>query len=186
MQNPEKVLTVVTGNKGKAAEIAAITGWKVEAVNLDIREVQSLDVQEVAKEKALAAYKEIKRPVVVDDTGMSISALNGLPRALVSWFLDQVGPSGILKMTAGCEDRRASVSTCIGYADEKGARTFVGIIRGNLTFEEKGTNGFGYDPIFVPEGESRTYAEMTSEEKNSHSMRQLALVQLKEFLAEHQ
>ncbi len=183
MQNLEKVLTVVTGNKSKAAEIAAITGWQVEATYLDILEVQSLDVQEVAKEKALAAYREIKRPVVVDDTGMSISALNGLPGALVSWFLDQVGPSGILKMIAGCEDRKASVSTCIGYADENGTQVFVGTISGNLAFEEKGTNGFGYDPIFVPEGETRTYAQMTSEEKNSHSMRKLALVQLKEFLA---
>ena len=68
----QKSLVVVTGNKGKAAEIAAIIGWPVEAVGLEILEIQSLDVQEVAKEKALSAYKVLQQPVVVDDTGMTI------------------------------------------------------------------------------------------------------------------
>lgn len=176
-------LVVVTGNKGKAAEIGAITGLNVEAVNLDIAEIQSLDVEEVAKQKALSAYNLVKRPVVVDDTGMNIDAIKGLPGALVAWFLDTLGPEGILRLVDNEANRKASVSTCIGYADESGARTFLGTINGSLTSECRGTNGFGYDPIFVPDGQNRTYAEMSSDEKNSHSMRKEALVKFKEFLA---
>ena len=183
MANSEKTLVVVTGNKGKAAEIASITGWSVEAQNLDIAEIQSLDVEEVAKSKALAAYKIIQRPVVVDDTGMSIEALNGLPGALVSWFLDTLGPKGILDLLPDIVDRRASVCTCVGYADQNGARTFVGKIEGRLSSSLRGENGFGYDPIFIPEGQERTYAEMTSEEKNAISMRKMALMEFKEYLS---
>ena len=176
-------LVVVTGNKGKAAEIAAITGFEVEPINLDISEIQSLNVEEVAKQKALAAYAHVQKPVVVDDTGMSIEALKGLPGALVSWFLDSLGPEGILKLVGDESNRRASVSTCIGFANESGARTFLGTIYGELTTECRGENGFGYDPIFVPDGQDRTYAEMTSEEKNSHSMRKEALTKFKAFLS---
>jgi XTP/dITP diphosphohydrolase len=91
-----ETLVIVTGNKGKANEIAIITGFTVEAKNIDIPEIQSLDIESVAREKALAAYEILKRPVVVDDTGMSIEALNGLPGALVAWFLDTLNPQGIL------------------------------------------------------------------------------------------
>ena len=86
-------------------------------------------------------------------------------------------------MVAGESNRRASVSTCIAYADDNEVRTFVGTIRGQLAWESRGDNGFGYDPIFIPDGQDRTYAEMTSDEKNSHSMRSEALAQFKDFLA---
>src|SRR5687768_4595845 len=89
-------LVLVTGNKNKAAEVAKITGWEVEAMDVKVQEIQSLSVEEVAASKALAAFAQTGRPVVVDDTGMSIEALNGLPGALVSWFLDALGPAGIL------------------------------------------------------------------------------------------
>lgn len=182
MSDERDPIVVVTGNKGKAAEIEAITGYLVEAVNLDIQEVQSLDVEVVAKEKALAAYRQLSRPVVVDDTGMTIEALKGLPGALVSWFLDTLGPEGIVRLIVGESNRKASVSTCIGYADATGAYTFVGTIYGALTTEPRGAGGFGYDPIFVPDGQDRTYAEMTSEEKNAQSMRKEALIKFRDFL----
>lgn len=183
MGDEKRTLTVVTGNAGKAAEIGAITGWPVEAVKLDILEVQSLDLEQVAREKALAAYRIIGRAIVVDDTGMSIAALNGLPGPFVAWFIDQIGPQGILDMVRGKEDRRAEVATCIGYADEQGARTFHGTVQGTLTTELRGEGGFGYDPIFIPGGQTKTYAEMTSDEKNAISMRSIAIGKLRDFLS---
>lgn len=182
MTNQRKTLTVVTGNASKAAEIGAITGWPVEAVKLDILEIQSLDLEQVAREKALAAYRAVGKPVVVDDTGMTISALNGLPGPFVAWFLDQLKPQGILDMVQGKADRRAEVATCIGYADEHGAHTFLGTVAGTITTELRGEGGFGYDPIFIPDGQTKTYAEMTIEEKNAISMRSIALGKLRDFL----
>jgi XTP/dITP diphosphohydrolase len=177
-----KSITVVTGNSKKAKEIEAITGVSVKRVGLDIKEIQSLSVREVAREKALVAYRELRVPVLVDDTGMSITALGGLPGALVSWFLNTIGPEGILRLMRESEDRRASVSTCIAYCEGAEVHLFEGEINGTISVEMRGTNGFGYDPIFIPSGQLKTYAEMTPEEKNTVSMRGIALSKLRHFV----
>jgi len=88
----------ITGNNNKAEEVRAITGLNIVARKLDIPEIQSLDVEDVAKAKALSAFQATGLPVVVDDTGMSIEALNGLPGALVVWFLDVLKPDGIIRL----------------------------------------------------------------------------------------
>lgn len=177
-------ITVVTGNLNKAKEIETITGFPVENVDLEIREIQSLSVADVAREKAIVAYQRLQRPVVVDDTGMSIVALGGLPGALVSWFLDSIGPEGILRLLGDSKDRRATVSTCIGYCNGSEVQVFEGVIEGTVSHGLRGTNGFGYDPIFIPAGENKTYAEMTPAEKNARSMRSIALSKLKAYLEE--
>jgi XTP/dITP diphosphohydrolase len=177
-------LTVVTGNKRKALEIGQILGCEVEAKALEIQEIQSLDVVYVARHKAAQAFEQLGCPVLVDDTGMVIEALNGLPGALVVWFLDAVGPAGILQMIAHQENRRARVSTCIGYADSTGVYTFLGEVSGSIPSELLGENGFGYDPIFIPDGADVTYAQMSDEQKNANSMRGIALAALRRFLDE--
>lgn len=176
-------IALVTGNKNKAAEVSAILGLDIEPVNLELDEIQAIDVADVALAKAKSAFDKLGRAVIVDDTGMSIAALNGLPGAFVAWFLDALGPSGILDLLAGKTDRSASVKTCIGYADSSGVEIFTGEVFGSISTEERGTNGFGYDPIFVPAGEDKTYAQMSAEEKNATSMRRQALIKLKEYLA---
>lgn len=172
----------ITGNKKKAEEVKAITGLDVLTENLDIPEVQSLNVEEVARAKAFTAFQLTGKPVIVDDTGMSIEALGGLPGALVVWFLDTLKPEGILDMLAEKTNRKASVSTCIAYADEKGVSVFTGTVYGKIADSLKGENGFGYDPIFIPSGSDKTYAQMSSEEKNEISMRKIALLKFKEFM----
>jgi XTP/dITP diphosphohydrolase len=173
----------ITGNKNKLEEVRAITGLKVVARNLDIPEIQALDVEEVAKAKALEAFKITGQPVIVDDTGMSIDALNSLPGALVAWFLDTLKPEGIVKLLLQEKNRKASVSTCIAYADQTGVFAFTGTVHGEIAESLRGESGFGYDPIFIPEGHNKTYAEMGSEEKNEISMRKIALTKFKEFMA---
>ena len=175
-------ITVVSGNRSKVAEIEGILGRPLLNEALDIAEIQSLDVEAVARDKAKKAYEILKRPVIVDDTGMSIPALGGLPGALVAWFLDSVGSEGILRLLGNLTERGASVSTSIGYADEKGVEVFTGTIYGVIPSEMQGDGGFGYDPIFIPDGETKTYAEMSSDEKNAISMRAIALGKLKIFL----
>ena len=173
----------ITGNKNKLEEVRAITGLKVVARNLDIPEIQALDVEEVAKAKALEAFKITGQPVIVDDTGMRIDALNSLPGALVAWFLDTLKPEGIVKLLLQEKNRKASVSTCIAYADQTGVFAFTGTVHGEIAESLRGESGFGYDPIFIPEGHNKTYAEMGSEEKNEISMRKIALTKFKEFMA---
>lgn len=180
--NKMQKILIITGNQEKADEISAITGLTIEAKNLELSEIQSLSVEEVAKKKAVAAYKIVRQPVLVDDTGMSIEALNGLPGAFVSWFLDSLGSQGVLNLIKNQENRKASVSTCIAYADVNGAQTFVGTVNGTIPTELRGDKGFGYDPIFIPDGNDKTYAEMTSEEKNEISMRKIALMKFKEYI----
>jgi XTP/dITP diphosphohydrolase len=177
-------ITLITGNAGKAAEYAAMLGVEVTAAAAELTEVQSLDVAHVAARKAADAFAQIGEPVLVDDTGLIIEAWNGLPGALVTWFLGTVGPEGILSMASGLTDRRATVTTALGYATETGVRVFTGTVSGSLAIEPRGTFGFGYDRIFVPDNDAgrRTYAEMTSEEKNQISHRRRAVEEMRRGL----
>ena len=170
-------IALITGNAGKAAEYAAMLGIEVTPAKAELTEIQSLDVADVAARKAADAYAQLRQPVLVDDTGLTVHAWNGLPGALVAWFIDTVGPQGILEMAAGISDRRATVSTALGYADADGVQVFTGTVDGSLATELHGTSGFGYDPIFIPDSDPghRTYAQMTSEEKNKISHRRRAV-----------
>jgi len=175
-------ISLITGNEGKAREYGALLGIEVGAVKEDLIEIQSLDVVEVVKTKIEDAYSKLRSPVLVDDTGLVLNAWNGLPGALVAWFLSSVGAQGILDMAASVANRAASVTTALGYADANGVRVFTGTLEGTLTTERRGEGGFGYDSIFIPAGSDLTFAEMSSEEKNGISHRRLAVEELRKGL----
>jgi len=168
-------LTLITGNDGKAREYAALLGIEVLPVKIPLIEIQSLDVVEVVQTKVSDAWTKLGSPVLVDDTGLTLAAWNGLPGALVSWFLQSVGPQGILDMASAVSDRRATVTTALGYADANGVQVFTGSLEGTLTAEIRGRGGFGYDSIFLPGGFGKTFAEMTGDEKNEMSHRRRAV-----------
>jgi XTP/dITP diphosphohydrolase len=168
-------MSLITGNEGKAREYATLLGIEVTAVKEDLIEIQSLDVVTVVERKAADAYSKLRSPVLVDDTGLSLNAWNGLPGALVAWFLNTVGTRGILDMAAGITDRTATATAALGYATAEGVRVFTGTLHGTLTTEARGDGGFGYDSIFAPDGSDLTFAEMTSEQKNTISHRRLAV-----------
>ena len=176
-------ISLITGNEGKAREYESLLGIEVTAVKEDLIEIQELDVVKVVQRKTQDAYAKLRRPVLVDDTGLALAEWNGLPGALVAWFLETVGPHGILTMATGVHNRRASVTTALGYADHAGVRVFTGTLHGSLTTELRGEGGFGYDPIFIPEGHDRTFAEMSSEEKNQVSHRRIAVNKLQKELS---
>lgn len=177
-------LTLITGNAGKAAEFSRLLGVTVHNQKVELPEVQATDVRVVAEAKAKAAYDALGKPVFVDDTGLFINAWGELPGALIAWFLSNVGNEGVLKMLAGWDDRSARVVTALGYCDQHGVKVFVGEVEGSIAEELRGEHGFGYDPIFVPEGYDKTFAQLTSEEKDAVSMRAIAAAKLREFLAE--
>ena len=170
----------ITGNQAKVKEFEEILGIKLDSKNIDLPEIQAVDVEKVVEQKAKTAYAIVNIPVIVEDTGLYFNELNGLPGALIKWFqlrLSNQAICGILK-----KDRSAIAKTCICYYDGKEARTFVGEIRGEIALIPKGENGFGWDDIFIPEGENRTFAEI--ENKNEVSMRKIALDKFKEYLCQ--
>nr|WP_320162435.1 RdgB/HAM1 family non-canonical purine NTP pyrophosphatase [uncultured Methanoregula sp.] len=179
-------IMMVTGNANKAREVAAFFGdlLEVDHVALDLPEHRSEDVGEIAAGKARFAYGELKAPLIVDDTGFSIDALNGFPGPYAAYVLKSIGNAGILKLMEEKTDRTARFTTAIAYADEKGIRVFRGVLDGQITRSPRGAGGFGYDPIF--EVGSTTLAEIPMEEKSRMSHRARALTAFHDwFLKEH-
>ena len=181
------ILTVVTGNINKAREVAAFFSGIIDVthVPLDCPEYRDDDIGKIAAGKAEYAYRELNTPLIVDDTAFTIDALNGFPGPYAAYVLRTLGNPGILKLMDGVTDRAAGFTTAIAFTDGMDVRTFSGSIRGTLTTEPRGTNGFGYDPIFALE-DGRTLAELTLAEKSNLSHRARALAAFRDwFLAEY-
>lgn len=176
-------ILLATSNEHKAHELQLLLDRPVQRVKLDLPEIQAVDVREVIEAKAREAYRLVGKPVFVEDTGLAFVAWNGLPGALVRWFLERVGNAGICQMLEGYEQRTASAETCIGYFDGAHCFVFSGVVTGQIVHTPRGSGGFGWDPIFMPEGWGKTFAEMAGE-KNVVSMRKLAVLKLKAFLEE--
>jgi XTP/dITP diphosphohydrolase len=177
---------MVTSNANKAREVSAFFGGMLEVthVALDLPEHRSDDVGEIAAGKAGFAYGQLNTPIIVDDTGFSIDALNGFPGPYAAYVLESIGNAGILKLMEGRTDRTARFTTAIAYADEKGVRVFLGVLNGQITQRPRGNGGFGYDPIFEVGG--TTLAEIPLEEKSRMSHRARALAAFHDwFLQEH-
>ncbi|MBQ4337561.1 MAG: RdgB/HAM1 family non-canonical purine NTP pyrophosphatase [Lentisphaeria bacterium] len=142
---------------------------------------------ENASIKAIAASKYCDAPAFADDSGLEVFALNGEPGIYSSRYAptDPERIAKLLKNLEGKEDRSARFVCVIAIAfNGEIIETFEGEIRGTIGFEPKGSNGFGYDPVFIPEGETRTFAELSSEEKNRISHRANAFRKAAEFVEE--
>jgi len=151
----------------------------------DLWEAQHLEVEEVARLKAQAAYAIVQEPVVVEDTGLYFHAWGKLPGSLIKWFLAEVGNEGLLRMLSPFEDRRAYAVTSFVYADALGTMSGVGRLDGAIADRPFGDAGFGWDCIFVPAtttpSESSPIATLATLEpaaKNKISMRRAALKDL--------
>ena len=177
-------LLLVTGNPHKAKQIQAVLGRSVQPIQLDLPEVQAIDVNAVIEQKAREAYRQLGKPVLVEDTSLAIHAWQGLPGALIRWFLDSVGNEGICQMLTAFEHLEATAETCIGYFDGAAFRSFSGTVEGEITRYPRGNGGFGWDAIFMPKGWDKTFAEMTQEEGDTVSMRKIAVLKLQAFLDE--
>ena len=175
-------LLFVTSNAGKVREVEAILGSPVEQLDLDVPEIQALDVEVVVREKARAAFAHAGRPVLVEDTGLYLDALRGLPGALVRWFLATIGPEGICNLIPPGADRGAHARTAVALCDGETVEVLTGEVPGVIVSRPRGEGGFGWDPIFQPAGATRTFAEMDQAEKNAFSMRRRALERLRERL----
>ena len=183
----KKKLVFATNNAHKLDEISSILGEKVELLSLkDIH--CHVDIPETADTlegnamlKAEYIYKNYGLDCFADDTGLEVEALNGAPGVYSARYAGGEGHNAEANMQ-GVQNRKAQFRTAICLILDGKKHLFEGIVKGEIIKEKRGSSGFGYDPIFVPEGYTKTFAELGNETKNKISHRALAVEKLCRFL----
>ncbi|MCI4363850.1 MAG: non-canonical purine NTP pyrophosphatase [Thermoplasmata archaeon] len=186
--SPRLSLSFVTSNAAKAAEAAVFLeaeGIEVHPVVRRLPEPQSERLEEVASAK-LEAASDLPGAVLVEDSGLFVDALGGFPGVYSAYAFRTLGVAGLLRLLDGYP-RGAEFRTAAALRWRGVKEVMLGAVHGQIAREARGTNGFGYDPVFVPEGERRTFAEMSLTEKGSLSHRARAMMavssRLRELLA---
>lgn len=174
----------VTSNKGKLVEAQGIFGDVVQK-NIGYTEIQADTLEEVAAFGIKEVMERLQGPVMIEDAGLFINALRGFPGVYSAYVQRTIGNGGILKLMQGVEDRSAYFCSVVAYV-EPGIEPvmFRGEVHGVIGFEQRGTKGFGYDPIFYVNGNS--LAEMELEAKNMISHRAVSMKSLKDWLYRRQ
>ena len=162
---------LVSGNLGKIAEARLALGAEVATEVLDLPEIQSADYLEVARAKANEAWQRLGRPLIVEEAGLDLAALNGFPGPFVKWMLKAVGPEGIARTAASLGQVQATARCVLIYREEEEEIVAEGRTEGSLVLPGRGFHGFGWDPVFLPEGSDATFAELSGAEKDAVSHR---------------
>jgi XTP/dITP diphosphohydrolase len=186
-------LIFATNNRNKVAEIQSLVGpnftiipLKEAGIDIDIPEPHD-QLEANALEKAMTIFNMTQQNCFSEDTGLEILALDGAPGVKSARYAGensnpQANIDLVLSKMTGVENRTAQFRTVICLIWENQTYYFEGICKGQILNNMQGENGFGYDPIFVPDGASKSFANMTMEEKNTYSHRKKAVTQLFEFL----
>ena len=172
----------VTSNNNKWLEAQRILGYAIERVELDLDELQAESVGAVALAKARAAYQRLGRPVIVEDAGVELAGLGGFPGPFIKYWEKLGGLASICRAADGLADRRVRAVCALGFCSDRGSEVVEGAVEGFVSLQPRGNNGFGWDAIFVPKGEGRTFGEMTAAEKDARSHRRKAWELLRERL----
>ncbi len=184
----KKEIVFVTTNSHKVKEAQdLLKDYTITQIDLQLPELQAPQ-DDIVLAKASTACLELNKAVVVDDTGFYINALGGMPGEYAAHFIKALGTEKIGRIASIFDDKSVIFKTCVAYAEPgKKPLVFVGEVAGTILDAPRGDNhGFGYDPLFVPDGHTKTYAEMTTEEKNKISQRQQAFLKLAAYLEAHQ
>lgn len=177
-----------TGNPGKLREVQAKfapLSFEVEQLADEYPEIQADTLEEVVQNGLKWLYERHKLPIIIDDSGLFIEALAGFPGVYSAYVFKTLGCEGILKQMEYIDNRRAEFRCCAGYVNAQG-QIFLktGNSQGSIIHEKRGSGGFGYDPIFMPDEFSQTFAELDMESKNQISHRGRAFEELASALKE--
>lgn len=190
-------LVLCTGNPGKVAELRAllqddhrVVGLAELGFSTDLPETSDT-LQGNALQKARHAFAQCGRPCVADDTGLEVDALHGAPGVRSARYAGEAkdperNMRKLLDAIPNSAERTARFRTVLAFVDGDKEHCFEGTVEGTITHGPLGTGGFGYDPIFLPEGSSLTFAQMDAEAKNRISHRARAMVKLLAYLREVQ
>ena len=194
--DPALTIVLATRNPGKIAEmralladlpVALLTVADLEAPPKVIEDAPTLEGNAVKKARVLHQYTGL--PTLADDTGLEVDALDGRPGVHSARFAgpeadDAANRALLLREMADKVDRTARFRTIVAFVEDEVVRTFAGLCDGQILPVEHGTGGFGYDALFVPEGEVRTFAELDADAKNAISHRGRALRSFARYLHE--
>jgi XTP/dITP diphosphohydrolase len=186
-------LVFATANQNKVNEIQLLIPRYIQLLSLkdinceeDIPETQ-LTIEGNALQKANYVYEKYKYNCFADDTGLEIEALNYQPGVLSARYAGisknaDANMDKVLKELTNINNRTARFKTIISLVINEQVKQFEGIVKGTILNQKIGSNGFGYDPIFMPDGYNKSFAEMTVAEKNNISHRAIAVNKLVEYL----
>ena len=152
----------------EAQRILSNVGVDISLFKTTLEEIQSDSLSKIAERKAIDAYTKVQKPVIIEDDGLFIDSLGGFPGPYSSYAYDTIGNKGIIQLLQNSEHRDAKFVAIIAYYNGiNEVKLFESSIPGKISKEiEKG--GWGYDPIFIPDGESKTYANVSDKDKFSH------------------
>lgn len=185
-----RTVLFATSNRGKLTEARAILsplGILVQSYDGKGVEIQADTTAEVAIRASESAAEKAKRPILVEDAGLYVDSLNGFPGPYSAYAFKTIGIVGMVKLlelAAGgtSSDRAATFVSSLAFCRPGGEPVlFEGRVAGTISRAPKGNNGFGFDPIFVPNGSTKTFAELTLEEKSRISHRAVAMRQFAEW-----
>lgn len=187
-----KVIFFATNNIHKFHEARKVLSeYKIATGMLRVKslEVQSDSLEEIAKASVIDAFRKCNLPIIVEDAGLFVEALNGFPGPYAAYVYKTIGNKGLLQVMKNVENRKAKFESAVTYCSVQLdlPMCFKGEAHGEITKEERnggGESGFGFDPVFQPENSGKTFAEMTVAEKNGYSHRANALRKFSEWYKE--
>lgn len=164
----------VSSNKNKFNEAKNIlykNGINLGFLKSSLREIQAESIKEIAALKVDEAYRQCNKPVIVEDAGLFVESLNGFPGPFSSYVFKTIGNSGILRLVK--TNRKAKFQSVVAYCDNKyGVVLFDAKVEGKISKNSKG-KGWGYDPIFIPNRQNKTYAMLSNKNEISHRYKAL-------------
>ncbi len=170
----DKTILFISGNRHKYMEIEPIAsrhGYSLELYPGHKLEIQADDLELIAENAALNAYRYLRKPLLVEDAGLFIKVLGGFPGPYSNYVYRKLGTRGILKLMQGAGNRDAYFESAAVIIYKPCFISVKARTNGVITMAERGSGGFGFDPIFQPEDSRKTFAEMSIAEKNKYSHR---------------
>jgi len=155
----------------EAKKILANFGIRLRFFKCNLQEIQADSIKEIASQKARDAFHQCKKPVIIEDDGLFIESLVGFPGPFSSYVFKTIGNKGILKLVG--KNRKAKFQSVISYCDKKNDLSlFEANVLGRISKALRG-RGWGYDPIFIPSGKTKTFAELDNKNEISHRYKAL-------------
>ncbi|HLC62305.1 MAG TPA: RdgB/HAM1 family non-canonical purine NTP pyrophosphatase [Candidatus Nanoarchaeia archaeon] len=184
MKNKNLTINFATSNSGKVREFKRILEpeIKVNHIKISYPEIRSEDSEEIARHSAKELAEKFKKNIVVEDSGLFIKALHDFPGTYSATVHKKIGLEGIIKLMRDVKNRECEYKSAVAYCEPgKKAISFLGTEKGKIAGSIRGKFGFGHDPIFIPEGNSKTYGEMENVD-DLKKFRRMAVLKLRGYL----